>query len=581
MRTAHTTNYMLPWKQRRLRYHVLRPFSNLLPGQQVLQLVRLGSAFVAVCLMVVLLGMRTSPTKSYLARINCSHLDVAYGLYKSLRSSISLSYVGNLLATLSLTDSEIAILTEYTQNQVASAPQYILLGYTQWCRVDYATDYAAWVVEHTNVTTVCLLYLLFNMFDYQSALLDNSLTIILAYAYELGYDNDSAYTLRVLARNKRFHITNVVLIVLLALQVVLLLAGFIVYSNRGPARNLLTIPKVTLNAIAVVSLLTALCMVNVVIFMYNDFLTTKKEIASGIGLFGITMSLGSVYFSLLFLAFGFTCLSMLSWVVPLWCANPPDDGYASDEEFHTTRDETHIDELLPFVVKPYNALRQTRSDARLVDDPPRRHTTEMLQLSHGIKNPFTDTMDLLVLENMDSVPPMTELSSKVHSEWELRKLGEKMSRSVSVRRLNRAKPVRPQNYLVPEKKDTRSLLYTDTSFSNHQYPQALPKSMDAGELSRAASLTFDTKLSRTRNLLHRETSTDLSRAASVSSDAPPKGLNIRAPAVEKPTSAFLGVPENNSDNNSDSNISADDAVSVLNEDEMKYLDNNNFVNYLP
>lgn len=526
---------------RNLAQLVLLPFHNLLPNQRVLQIARLGTSFVAVCLLVLIISLKSLTKACPIARINCSHLDVAYGLYNSLRTSISSSAVGSLISTeLSLTDSEIEILTDYTQSKVASAPQYLLLGPLGWCRVDYETNYLDTTTATSNETTSCYQYNQFGLFDYRSALLDNGLTIILAYAYESKYGNDPQYDANMHLWLKQFRIMNVVTIVVLVAQVVVLVSGCIVYGNRGDAKDLSRIPKATLNAIAIVSVVAGVCMAVVMAIIRNIFAKMRLDILSGIGSFGITMTMGKVYFCLLFLAFALSATTMLTWIVPLWCSNPQDDGYASDDEFYT-HDETAILEDRPFVAKPYTLHRQTRTASRLFDDvPKKRNFTETLEVSR-VTNPF-DTQESLV-ENVEPLP--TELSSKVHSEWELRKLGEKMSRSVSVRKLNK-KPSRPRGLLLPLRKDTQTLLYSESAFSTHQYPQAFPKPLDEEGLSRAASLTEVNRQNsqRTRLLMEKDT-----------------------PPAKTPDNPF-------------DDSQRDDAVSVLNDDEIRYLDGNNFINHL-
>lgn len=106
-------------------YNITLPFKNLNKEDRIIQLCRLFTCLIAiVCCLACIVAPRVTNT-TYAARINCSHLDVANGLYESLRNSVTqvftpaifndqMSGTGN-----SLTTSEIKLITEYAETQVA------------------------------------------------------------------------------------------------------------------------------------------------------------------------------------------------------------------------------------------------------------------------------------------------------------------------------------------------------------------------------------------------------------------------------------------------------------------------------
>lgn len=508
--------------------------------------------------------LKNDPRKAYIARINCSHLDVAYGLYNSLRTSIAdtTSSLGDTILPidLSLTDSEISILTKYTQNQVSNAPQYLLLGATGWCKINYQTDFYSSrtaVKSPVNVTTTCEDYHEMNMFDYRTILSDNDLTIILAYAYESNYADDKVYNSRVEFRNKKFNILKIVAIIQIVTQAIMLVVTLLVYSHRGSAKDLSRIPTITLNFVAVLSMVAGISMISSCAIITQEVIATQKEIRDGLSSFGINMVTGKLYFTLVWLAFSFSCLCMLSWIVPLWCSNPPEDDYMSDEELYTSHRNTSAfsDGAEQFVARPYQESRQSKR-TKLIKTKSRLFDDVHEEVYSDNENPLTGKIRQGEDDGYKGIATVStkELSSREHSESELRKLGEKMSRKLSVRQINRSRRQRLE--ILPEKEETKHLLYGGIPFSNHQYPQQLPKLHGNGDLYKSAFMSQQTRnlsdpVLKTRSLLEGERT------------------NARASNTLHPLNPFR-----------DDEGLRDDELSVLDEQEMDYLDNTNFINKL-
>lgn len=515
--------------------------------------------------MATLFVVEGYPETAYIARINCSHLDVAYGLYDSLRSSIadtsySMDHDDVLPIDLSLTDSEISILTEYTQSQVANAPQYILLGVTEWCRVNYQTDYMADDYNyHNNLTATCQDYEGFNLFDYRTLLSDNDLTIILAYAYESNYEDDKSYYKSVKGSGKRFRIVKVINIVTVVLQAITVVATLVVYGNRGPAKDLSRIPLVTLNFVAVVTMAAAVCMTAASAITTQEIIQTQKEIREGMDSFGINLVMGKIFFTLMWAGFSFSCLCMFSWIVPLWCSNPSEDFSYDDEEYTNHHDTTALlDRDEHFVPRPYQMTRQTNkkrlkaTSSRLFDE---EDVNEEERSDHeSLLATISEREDS---EGDEELRPrsMSELTQTEHTESELRKLGEKMSRKLSTRRLHR--PPRQRLDILPEKEETKHLLYSDNPFANHQYPQELPRMQDGERRQRSTSLSQQTRtlsdpVLRTRLRLDSDRINDFLRKPLPAGNPLGDGMSI-----------------------------TDDSASVLDEQEMDYLDHTQFINRIP
>lgn len=547
---------------RNLKYNLLLPFRNLTPQQSTLQIFRFATSFITLCLVIVFLLLQHSTVNGYVARINCSHIDVASGLYDSLTTTLSsndASIKNDILPiNLGLTDSEISLLTLYTEEQVSDAPQYILLGKDEYCEVDYDSDYDEPMNKRPrqNETKTCYLYNGKSLFSYRNILLDADLDIILAYAYDTGND-DKAYNSTAALRKKRFNTLGAVMIFQTCAQFVMLVYGFVLYSNRGSAKDLSHIPTLTLNGIALISVAAGMTMIVGVSIVVSEIINMRTDISNGLGGFGISMNLGKVYFSLIWLSFTFAVFSMLSWTIPLWCSNPKDDGYESDDD--TTYIHEPHNNSGEFVVKPYQASRQTKqrkvkhSHSRLFDDSvyADREVDAPLDESSTEEDPFQEVNSssaLHYLDSLSSAPKPMELSSRIHSESELRKLGETMSKKVSVRRLHRSHKSKPQLLgSMPEKEETHNLLYGDNTFSTHQYPQSLPTSSEKSTISRNLTINRNRSRSNTHDSNKKATDTAKFHELEVSLDQNPFA-------------------------------SQEDNASLLDQEEMNYLDSNKFIN---
>lgn len=424
-----------------LRRALRKAYDGLLPQQKALQQIRLWLSLLTLCFAIAFLIAHS--TQMPIARINCAHLDVALGLYKSLRTSISLLTFGLSLLVIesSLTDSEIQILTVYTESQVSGAPQYIWLKRTEYCKITFQTyfnlrpgakKFNVTDNSKTNTTTNCVPYGSVSLFDYRDILQDAQLSIILAYAYESDNVHDQQYFKRTLRRARQYHVAFPVAVFEVIAQLVIIFYGYLLYQARDKEKDLSAIPHIYLHVIAAVALAAGLAMTAAAATLSNAFLLTRREIASGMGKFGISLKFGSAYFALIWTTTAFAIISMLSWIGPVWCANP-----------HLE----YEDELLPdFVPYPID------SKARFFDEPSdekgHANIAELPEACYEPKEPV-------------------ELSSR-QSERELMLLGEKLSQS---RRFGRSKTTLEHLNWLPGEQQTYNLLYADNPFSTHQYPK--------------------------------------------------------------------------------------------------------------
>ncbi|GBL48367.1 hypothetical_protein [Candidozyma auris] len=551
---------------RGMKHSFGQPFRNLSIQQRLLQLFRFASSILTVAFAIAYLIQFSNIDRGHLARINCAHLDVALGLYKSLRTSISSTDVigegSDILPVhTELTDSEIHILTQYTEKQVADAAQYILLGADQFCMITFESTHSATnhVVEK-NVETNCRNYGPGGLFDYPEIMSEAGLDIILAYAYESSYQIDDEYGRRFQARNKRFHVIKAVMIFEALAQSVILMYGFVLYNNRGGAKDLSSIPNITLNGLALLALGAGVTMIVASSIATNELRSMQKEISKGMSSYGVEMVIGDTFLALVWCTFAFAVLTMLSWALPLWCSNPNDDGYNSDDETtYQYRDYSGNGDGDTFVVQPYQVSRQLKRNktkqsisrlfdetAALADDD--KNVTSTGTRGYRDEGPFASPEDADTAQQHNPFQPeMVESSSHIHNETELRRLGDTIQRKFSGRRKNSKHRRQPSRDWLPERSATHDLLYGDNHFSNHQYPHSLPGISENDNLSRASTLK---KLATTNR----------SRSDTVN------GLQSQA-------HQNLHIPMSQHGHNG-----SGDNISVLDEQELQLLDNAQFIN---
>lgn len=399
--------------------------------------------------------------------ISCGHLDMSMGLYKSLLSTMNDSGSHNLdvlpLGS-GLTDSEIAIVSKYTQNQVSNAPQEILVGPNGWCLVSYFSAYTFDGVQsphRENETTICHNYNGIGQFNFEGLLLRNNLEIILAYS---SFDPQPSLH-RANEQNKRFHVMHIVSVLQLITQLAVLISTLLVYGNRSGAKDLSRVSPLFLHIITLISMVAGISMVVAAGVVTSQVNALKNDIHKSVGAFGILMRRGRVFFSLLWLAFGFAMLGMLSWIVPHWLANPPKTEYYDDENENETLQTTEMGSDISFLGGARTASRNPKAELRIFD------------LAHD------DVASASSLTNENPMSNELNEHQAAASELDLRKLSERLFRKKASRQLTRE--LRSES--MPVRSDTRELLYREVSFSNHQYPTALPRPRQPLNLSQSRS----------------------------------------------------------------------------------------------
>jgi len=606
-------------------YHILLPFRNLTTQARFLQITRLFTCVATLTFLIAALIGSLANRNIYIARINCAHLDVANGLYNTLRNSVSLSstILGDgddsvLPVDSSLTNSEISVLTAYAESQVASAPQYIVTSLWSWCYGNYNItknvdkNGVVHIEKHNDVLT-CSRSTKRYVFDYKTELESIGLESILAYAYQSTDLDDKKYEKTMAKRNRKYKLLPPGLIFAASSQLVVLIFGYILYSNRGPEKDLSKIPVFVMNIIALISVASFLSLAVSSGIITNLLIQVRAEIKSSLGDYGIALHFGKVWFFLLWLSFIFSLLSGISWAFPLWCANPPDfdeDEYYDHVRYRsdnmTDNEEPGMSELNDLrrnqsASSKYNRFHKTGANISGVQDIGIKNNNNVEERDFSDDEDYAYDTDYVYNDATNRKYD----AYGAQNEDELRKLGETLSRKMSVRRLNRnlsrksrKSYLRDQNYPVLED-ESRNLLYHDVNISNSQYPMTESMAHHYREeafdgyvnnhkpTTSASTMSLGTSKELTKhiNKLREDSNTPTRNLSDKSSDRRKNNKahdsNFRSNSLQE--RHFQHNTRNNPFLHTDTYESLQNkrdstGDSFLNFEEMEILDNNNYIN---
>ncbi|KAG5416688.1 ECM7 [Candida metapsilosis] len=328
--------------------------STLSKEEKALFSLRLISSCTAIVMISIMLIGPIIVKSFYITRVNCSHLDVSRGLYNSLKSSVgaapSVLGVGSgdyVPMGTSLTSSDIQLLADYAEQSVGSSPQYCLTSLWHFCAGNYDTYLAngtdgVQIVQIRNNRMTCM----DNKgiaFDYRTQLLAVGLESILAYAYQTRLVKDGTYERHIDERENRFKMAINAMIFTVCVQVVILFALLVIYSNRGPTKDLSRIPNIVLHVISILSVMGFCSSIIESAMITNLIQLTKSEVKSGLGDFGVSFTSGPAWMTFMWLSSAFCILSMASWALPMWCANPPDENRHNLDESLLINLDRHVD----------------------------------------------------------------------------------------------------------------------------------------------------------------------------------------------------------------------------------------------
>lgn len=398
------------------------PFANLTFQQRILQSFRLACPFVAMVFLIALFVLKSDVENCYVVLLNCGHVNLANGIYKILNNlymrlilqanSTSLNFFLDSNTPKSMVDA----MTIFARNEIADAPQVFLIGFDSYCAIRYDTNYDADNVDEVNlnISTSCIEYTFNTKLDYTDILKDNGFKLVATYAY-FAEDGDIK-SMELVNLKVMFMVVSIILFVLLP---ILILFTLYVYSNRKGAPNL---SKVTKLAHVPLFLSVGACIAMTISFaLILQFVKYQMQIVSeGLSKFLISMSFGPLFFGLFIAIFVLISLTMLFWVVPMWCSNPPviDD---SEEKIVRLASQNCAEDVTPSPEGRFNTLLR-RKLHKTAESEDKNSTTKESRLSliHNSEN--------------DSSVHLFNSLKKDASEEELRKLGDQLAYRPRVRK---------------------------------------------------------------------------------------------------------------------------------------------------
>lgn len=405
------------------------PFRHLSIHQRILQIVRLGFPVISFILLIALAIVKNDPLNGYFAQLNCDHLDMINGLVKLLRGFDGTVFLDNPNADIPyyfdpyIPDSTIIVMNNYAKQQAELAPQYLLLGFKSYCTYRYDTNYDNPTLPHINVTYVCDDYAHFGAFDFNDLLASVGFGIVLDYSALAAYDNTAQNERR--ARDLRvFSIVNNLNLAILPL---LIFATLFVYSYRQGASDLSSVSKWLVHIPLILSVVSGASITTSVAIVFRNVVDGKKKVKDLFGGFGMSLSFGPLFFGLQVTIFILLALTMLFWMIPVWCSNPVD-----------VDDETEV--LVALSISETQATsKPSRPKFGIFKRKGYASTSSSTNPNEASSTAAKDPkLSLLQDSTNSSSGDLFSMSNREQSELELRKLGDQLSHRPHVRRITRA-----------------------------------------------------------------------------------------------------------------------------------------------
>ena len=427
---------------------ITRSFEGLPLLEKILVGVRL---YALISLFAYLLAALVAPlglSEAYIYRINCDNVDVANGLTQTLRNNVAKSgaRVGiGLPVGASLTMSEINLLSEYAENQVAMAPQYVTNLLWTECIGNY-NILVSWDPQlhqriyrrHDDVVKCSRSNS--QAFDYRRALERIGLKAILAYAYPTPAFKDSTYVAQVRLRSSRFHIVSNALIAAIIFQILAFVAMVLVYYKKpikfGRFRS-----QWAFHIIGLLTLGLFIASTISIAIATELVIEVRSLLRKSLGAFGFLLRMGGVWFAVFWLGEVHALFLGLLWAMPLWCANPEDDDGEDESELVSLASDSRS------LALPLMQPKQPKQDFRILVVPMFRHRTFSVYDSQ---------------------------------ETELRELGQSLSRKTSVRRFNLKRLATQELTVDSEYPLVQSVEYD--GYQSHSYPNDLENISEVPEL---------------------------------------------------------------------------------------------------
>ncbi|OUM52559.1 hypothetical protein BVG19_g1760 [[Candida] boidinii] len=343
-----------------LFFELKKPFVNLTPRAKLLQRVRFISLFVTIILIACLTGVQFISYNLYIARLDCTHVDVSNGLFKALKSSVNfrlqnIDDSNRSGDTTDLTASEIAILSKYTEEQVQNAPQFIYSNLMNWCFGSYESNLKqegdSYLEEEDDkkITFIqCTARDNHYVFDYRGELSTIGLNIILSYAYgttdslfsdeqaitsNSEYIPDSGYLTFLKYRRRATSAIPLMLFFSVGINTAMIALGLVYYANRGFAKDDHSMPGFIKHIFGLLSLVSFILILVAVSLTTTITTSTKMAVQKELGDFGLSVHLGTDWFSVAWVTVAASTIAFLSWGGSFWCGHVEQRTFSNDENY--------------------------------------------------------------------------------------------------------------------------------------------------------------------------------------------------------------------------------------------------------
>ncbi|RKP31405.1 hypothetical protein METBISCDRAFT_26625 [Metschnikowia bicuspidata] len=301
------------------------PFTNLTLQQRILQTMRLLFPFVAFILVIVLYTRSSNTLDCFLVQLNCDHVDLSKGLSQLLNEGLDYAALMSPHIDIpfyidpSTPESMLAVFKDFAREKIEDAPQYFIFGFNDYCWFRYDTDYSLNHDSAINVTWMCQEYDGLNFLDFKRVLIEKGFQVIYL-TIEISNDNNADVNDRL----QQLLIFKTVTFIQGWLLPSLFLTTLGVYGQRAECPDLRTVSKWLLHVPLALAMVSGISMTCSFATVFRILEIERKQIKDQLGKFGISMNYGDMFFFFYITSFVLATLTMLVWIIPMWCSNPPD-----------------------------------------------------------------------------------------------------------------------------------------------------------------------------------------------------------------------------------------------------------------
>lgn len=339
----------------------------------LLLLIRLLTFVLIFTLVVtILVGSVRNTLHIYIQKLQFSHLNVARGLYDALANNAALMSSSGDPYSPGFTTSEIQVLVDYALAEFDASPQFVVSAIWGYCFGTFDSMGLSGDNLDSPVTDIHSDFRLLECktfpdyyFNYRAILGQLGLTIVLEYAYDGDYLLDARYTSLMNQTRSITKIFPTCMEFVGAAQMAMCTFALAMYIIRKRGSNQLANVLEQINALLSLGCLVAILVAVLGITIVLSSL--KSSVRSELGAFGITLHLGRVFFTIMWVLFVTSFFNFCVWGGVTWCTVPPPEN---DEELYPDsrrhqRAESFANMLreLPYIgEKPSDVNDELRND---------------------------------------------------------------------------------------------------------------------------------------------------------------------------------------------------------------------------